>query len=298
MIIDGKKLSSVILTKLKEDIKEGKKHGWAKPKLVIFAVKPNKEIQAYIKSKQKKAELIGADVEVILYKKEPRYIDFANRVSEEAQKDSTHGIIIQHPLPASLSTVSLLDYVPLEKEIEGFKKKAPFEHPIGLAVLTMLKSVFSPDSMEDASSVIINIKKDLPMFKNVFKRKRVVLLGRGTTGGAPIGNTLSRAKINYINLNSTTPTGDSFIEQANVIISAVGKRIVDPKLIKKDVVLISVGLHKYKGKWIGDYDEDDIKDVALAYSPTPGGVGPLNVAYLLFNLVEAWKMQHDKPART
>ena len=293
MIIDSKKLANVILTHLKTDIKDGIAHGWEKPQLVIFTVEPTAEVKAYIRSKEIQAKKIGAKVKVITYKKEPRYIDFANRVSKEAQKPENHGVIIQLPLPASLSTISLLDYIPLEKEIEGFKKKAPFEHPIGLAVLTLLKSVFSPDDMEEASSVIVNPERDGSFFKNIFKRKRVVVLGRGKTGGEPIGNTLTKTKINYINLNSQTATGDTFIKQAHVIISAVGKTIIDPATVKQDAVLISVGLHKEDGKWVGDYDEDAIKDIALAYSPTPGGVGPLNVAYLLYNLVEAWKMQHE-----
>lgn len=292
MIIDGKQLSETILSHLKKEIAEGKKKGWKAPCLVIFTVTPTEETKSYLRSKKKQAEAIGAEVRVVTYKELPRYIEFANHVTSEAQNSGVTGVIIQHPLPASLATVSLLDYIPAEKEIEGFKKKPLFEHPIGLAILTMLKAVFSPEDMNDPETALVRLDKDAVFLKSIFKRKRVVLIGKGPTGGGPIGNTLARAKINYINLNSKTPTGDEFISQADVIISAVGKTIIEPALLDRNVVLISVGMHKEDGRWVGDYDDEKIKDSVFAYSPTPGGVGPLNVSYLFANLVDSWKMQN------
>lgn len=293
MIIDGKGLSEIIAGHLKTEVKSGKAQGWSTPKLVIFTVLPTHETQAYLRNKTRFAEAIGAEVQVITYREAPRYIEFAQHVAEMAQDPATTGIIIQYPLPASLETVSLLDYIPVEKEIEGFKKKSPFMQPIGLAVLTMLKSVFSPEHMDSPKSVIIDMEKDTIFFRNVFKRKKTVLLGKGKTGGEPIGNTLSKAHINYINITTQSPAGDDFISQAHIIISAVGKNAVEPGLLKRGIVLISVGLHKENDTWVGDYDEEKIKDIAYAYSPTPGGVGPLNIAYLYYNLILAWKIQND-----
>lgn len=294
MIIDGKQLSQQIISKLKKDIDTGINSGWKRPRLVIFTVQPTYEVESFIKSKQFMADKIGAEVKVISYKKAPRFEDFANKVAVVAQKTTTHGIIIQLPLPAALSTMTILDYIPTEKEIEGFKKKSPFEHPVGLAVLTLLKKVYASTDDDSAESIMIS-KKDIQLFKTVFKRKKVVLLGRGPTGGQPIGNTLTKHKVNYINLNSKTTTSDMFMEQADVIISAVGKDVVDPELVKDGAVLISVGTRKEGKKWHGDFDEKAIEQKALAYSPTPGGVGPLNVAYLFSNLIQAWTIQNEAP---
>lgn len=291
MKINGKRLAATVLKQLKKDIRDGKKKGWEAPRLVIFTVKPSDESKAYIGIKKKSVETIGGDFMLIEYKKTPRFEDFANKVASLASDPRTTGIVIQHPLPASLSTLTILDYIPPLKEIEGFKKKPEFDQPIGLAVLTMVKSVFTPIDADDPASVIVDIHRDANFFKNIFKRKRVVLLGRGLTGGQPVGDALTKAKINYINLNSQTPATLSFMEQADVIISAVGKTVVDPAYIKDGAVLLSVGLHKEGSVWVGDYNEDMIKHKVLAYSPTPGGIGPLNVAYLLHNLVRAWKLQ-------
>ncbi|OGK38985.1 hypothetical protein A3F34_02195 [Candidatus Roizmanbacteria bacterium RIFCSPHIGHO2_12_FULL_44_10] len=294
MKIDGKKLSQIILATLKKDVAVlRRKHKLAAPKLVIFSVNPSSATQSFMLNKKKAAQKIGAGFELIQYNKSLRFEEFANRVTSVAQDKNVSAIIIQYPLPASLDTVTLFDFISLEKEIEGFKKKSLFDEPIGLAVLTVLKQIYSPTSQQSTKNVFVDLKKDSAFFKQVFKRKKVVLLGRGKTGGRPIGEILSKVKINYININSETSATESFLNQADIIIAAVGKNVIPHDSIKDGVVLISVGMHKENGLWKGDFDEDKIKNKALAYTPTPGGIGPLNVAYLMSNLVKAWKLQHD-----
>ena len=294
MKVDGKKLAQSILTYLKKDVTSIKRQGKIKPpKLVIFSVRPAQATESFMKYKAEAANKVGARFELILYRKTPRFEDFANRVKEVAENPETTGVVIQHPLPASLTTVTLLDYIPMEKEIEGFKKKSIFDEPIGLAVLTVFKHIFDPKEHKIASDILIDLKKDLVIFKRSFKRKRVVLLGRGKTGGEPIGKILAKAKINYINLNSQSSSAGSFIQQADVIISAVGQTVVVPDMVKEGAILVSVGMHRENGLWKGDYDESSIKNKVLAYTPTPGGIGPLNVAYLMNNLILAWKVQNN-----
>lgn len=294
MIIDGKEIANKILAHLKEEIEKGiKEKDIDPPKLVIFSVKPGDETLSYMRNKEKAAKKIGAEFELIKYKSAPRFESFAKRISMVAHRDNVHGLVIQEPLPPSVSTVTLFDYIPIEKEIEGFKKKSPFEYPIGLAALTAIKKTFSPEDMTQVENLIINLEKDLVFFKTIFKRKKIVLLGRGKTGGKPIGEALTKAKISYINLNSQTiQNADIFLKQADIIISAVGKKIINPSSLKQNVALYSIGMRKEKGKWKGDYEDKEIEDIALAYTPTPGGIGPINVAYLLYNLVQAWKIQN------
>ncbi len=287
-------LSKVILKHLKKEVSQTiKKYGIIPPKLVVFTVQPNEETISFMKKKEKYAQKIGAEFKLISYRRLPKFEEFANKVSFASHNKNTHGIIIQEPLPASLSTVTIFDYIAQEKEIEGFKKKSLYDHPIGLAVMTLLKQVFIQQGTGDIENVIFDMEKDSHIFKNVFKRKKIVLLGKGRTGGGPIGDTLTKGRINYINIGNETNLARSFLEQADVIISAVGKKVVTVDDMKDGVVLISVGIRKENGAWVGDYDEREIKDLALAYSPTPKGVGPLNVSYLMYNLVKAWKLQNN-----
>jgi len=294
MIINGKILGEHILVHLKEEIKKGVAKGINPPRIVIFSVKPENETESFMKNKKKAAEFIGADFELVVYSKAPRFQTFVEKISSIAQRTDVNGIVIQEPLPSSLTTVTLFDYIPIEKEIEGFKKKSPYSYPIGLAVLTAIKQTYGQGDMDDVENILIRMERDTVFFKNVMKRKKVVLLGRGKTGGSPIGQLLRSVKIGYINLNSQTKNNaESFIDQADIVISAVGKKVITAPMLKSGVALYSVGMRKENGVWKGDYDDEEIATKAVAYTPTPGGIGPLNVAYLMHNLVEAWKSQHN-----
>ena len=266
MIIDGKKLANSITTHLKKEIEEGIAKGWEAPKLVIFSVKPNDEISTYVQNKQKKFHEIGGISKVVLFKKTPRFEEFMAKLAAFTADPTTSGVIIQLPMPPALGTMTLMDYIPDIKEIEGFKKKTQFDPPIGLAVLTMLKSVFAPVDYDNPESVFVDVTRDIQLFKSILKRKKIVVLGRGMTGGQPVGTALSKCKINYININSQTPHPEEYLEQADIIISCVGKTVIKPEHVKPGAVLISVGLHKTPKGWQGDYVDKDIENLALAYS--------------------------------
>lgn len=194
MIIDGKALSNKILDYLKEEIELGVQKGTPRPRLVIFSVKPTPETESFMRNKKRAAQYIGAEFELELYPQNPRFEAFAKKISAVAHRPDVNGIIIQEPLPSSLTTVTIFDYIPVEKEIEGFKKKSPFDSPIGLAVLTALKQAYGQGDMSHIENVLIDMPRDIIFFKNVTKRKKVVLLGRGKTGGAPIGELLRKLK--------------------------------------------------------------------------------------------------------
>lgn len=292
MVINGKIIANNILKYLKKEVIAIKKeHKLKKPKLVVFSVKPAAQDSSFIRSKERAAKQIGADFQLISYKRAPRFEDFAQELRSVASNPTVTAVIIQKPLPPSLTTVTLVDYIPIEKEIEANKKKSPFISPIGLATLSVIKHYFAPANKQVLKSVIVDIEADMPFLKQLLKRKKIVLVGSGQTGGKPIGETLTAARINYINLNSTTPQPENFLKVADIIIAATGRNVIESAHLKPGAILIGVGIRREKGEWKGDYDEPSIKNVAAAYTPTPGGVGPIDVACLMYNLVQSWKMQ-------
>jgi len=121
------------------------------------------------------------------------------------------------------------------------------------------------------------------------KKQRIVVIGRGETGGRPIFDYLVKQGCSVSVVHSQTPEKEKLnrLTEANIIISCVGKKgIVQSSDIKKGVILLSVGIFRdSQGKPHGDYEEDEIKNIASFYTPTPGGVGPINVACLMENLV-------------
>lgn len=287
MIIDGKKIAKFIEKQVKKEVLKLKKK--TKTLLSVFLVGNSDDQISFVKIKSKTAKKLGIEYKLIHLKSTPNFISFAKKIKSEANDKAVKGIIIQQPLPAQLSTDSIYDYIPSIKEIEGHRNKSIFYPPIGLAVLTIIKYIFSGKKIDNR--LIVDLKKDKNFFKKFLKNKKIILVGRGITGGKPIGKVLQEAKINYISLNSKTQNSKEYFQSADIIITAVGKKIIEPSTLKPGVILINVGLRKENGRLKGDYDEKEIKEIASYYTPTPGGIGPIDVAYLYKNLVDAAKLQ-------
>lgn len=287
MEIPGKKIAKSLERVLKKEIQKLRKK---KPlKLTTFLVGSAGDQLSYVKIKAQTARKLGINFELIHLKSTPSFENFMHKIKEKSQDPKTTAIIIQQPVPAQISTDSIYEYIPSVKEIEGHKRKSLFLPPIGLAVLTVLKHIYA--RAKGDSNTLVDIQKEKGLFKRLFRNKRIVLVGRGITGGRPIGKTLTEARINFININSQTPDPHLYFKEADIIVTAVGKKIINPDMLKKDVVLINVGLHRINDKLKGDYEEKEIKDLAYFYTTTPGGIGPIDVLYLFKNLIDSAKMQ-------
>ncbi len=283
MIVPCKDIASFI----KEDLKQKVNDLAAMertPKLVTIHVGISEQQESYISIKRRMADELGIIFEYIHIPKPPTLIDFIRIVKDHCRNENT-GIIIQQPLPSRLQSDTIYNFIPLPKEIEGHKNKSPYSPPLGMAVLSALKYIFVKN--EIGSHLYPNPTEDPLMFKTLFKTKKVVLLGRGLTGGTPIGNTLTAYKINYINVNSQTPNPGEYISQADIVISAAGKKTITPDILKPGAAILTVGLRQEGTKLVGDYDEREIAPVAGWYTQTPGGLGPIDVLYLFKNLVDA-----------
>lgn len=262
MKIDGKEIAQKILQELKIKVKKLQEKNII-PHLVIVLVGDDPASLAYINQKKLKAEQIG--VKTTIYRLPPSSANSVFQLLNDLNHLTTvNGIIVQRPVPQDIDIERLDKAIDPIKDVDGFHFKSKFQPPISLVVFTILEN--------------INVS---PVGKNV------VVLGKGETGGQPIIKTLRKMGINPTVIDSKTKNPEILIKNADIIISAVGKpNIVKPNMIKKGVVLISIGLHKGTDKKLhGDYEEPEIKNIASFYTPTPGGVGPINVAMLLRNLL-------------
>ncbi len=285
MKIAGKILADLMIKQLKKERQKIKKN----LRLTVFLIGQSADQLSYVKIKRRLGRQIKVDFDLVHLKSTPTFENFMFQLKEKSQDPATTGIIIQQPLPTRLSTTSIYDYIPLEKEIEGHRHKSFFYPPIGLAVLTVFKYIFK--RTRSGKALFINPEEDKLFFKTIFHNKRIVLIGRGLTGGGPIGQTLSEFKINYLNTHSRTPQPENYYKEADIIISAVGKKVIQPEFLKPGVILINIGLRREGNKLKGDYEENEIKKIASFYTPTPGGIGPIDVVYLYKNLIEAHKLQ-------
>lgn len=252
------------------------------PKLVVILIGDDPASVSFINQKRKAADRIGAIVDVAHINPSVTASDLLKKVHAYNADHAVHGIIIQRPVPPHINDLSVLNAIAPAKDIDGFVPDSPHPVPVASAVETILRHV------------CIQIHGDGSDFAPWIQSKRIVVIGRGETGGGPISRHLAHHfDAKPVIVHSGTEQPDEVIRTGDIVISCVGKaNIVRRHSIKKDSVLISVGIHRAEdGKLHGDYEEYEVVDTASFYTPTPGGVGPVNVACLMKNLVKAYTMQ-------
>ncbi len=279
MKIDGKAIAESILSGLTQQVTELKKRSIT-PTMAVILVGDNPASLAYIKQKEKAAERIGAKL-VLSHQLSAISCQQLQQIIEQYNTDpNIHGIIIQRPLPKPLndSSTVLHSAIP-DKDIDGFVPGSPFEVPVASAVMTIMNFI---------RSHLANAKV------RPLEDQHIVIIGRGETGGKPIADLLDKHKCNVTVIHSQTLNPDKITRSADIIISCVGKGdVVRRDNIRKDAILLSVGIWRDSaGKLHGDYNEEEISDIAGFYTPTPGGVGPVNVACLMQNLILAAHKTH------
>ncbi|MCL4374232.1 bifunctional 5,10-methylenetetrahydrofolate dehydrogenase/5,10-methenyltetrahydrofolate cyclohydrolase [Patescibacteria group bacterium] len=294
MQLPGKEIAQFFEDQLAKEVAR-LKHRRHPVKLLVFLIGQSAEQLSFVKMKQRVAQRLGILFTTHHFPTAPIFEAFVRTVKEKSQSPDVTGVVIQQPLPNTLQTNSLYDFIPLEKEIEGQRRKTPFLPPIGMAVLTCLKYVYGQNKIN--RHLLVDAVEDRGFFKKTLRHKKVVLVGRGITGGRPIGKALNEMRINFFNINSQTPNPEYYYENADLVITATGKNVINPALLRPGVVLLNVGLRREKGKLVGDYDEKAIKEVASVYSTTPGGIGPIDVLYLYKNLIDAAKLQCSRKTK-
>lgn len=279
MKINGREIAEEIRSELKTQILKLKKQGIV-PKIAIITLGPESSWETYVRQKIKVARELG--IKVILVTFENPEEDKLLQTVREIDRDSNyHGLIVQRPMPSSISREKVINAISPKKDVDGFRPDSKFEVPVWLAVKRLIERSFE----------IRNLKFEI----GNWSRLSFVVLGKGETAGGPIARGLKKLGVEPQIIDSKTENPAENLRNANVIISCVGKsRVVTPENLKKDVVLIGVGTHSEDAGIRGDYDEQEIEKVASAYTSTPGGVGPVNLSYLFKNLVEATSLQNPR----
>ncbi len=273
--LEGKLIADEILKNLKQGVEKLRQKGII-PTLLVVLVGDNEQSLIYIKQKELKAKEIGARTEVLTLSDQTSFEEAKDLVAKLNSDPRTHAIIIQRPTPASLEVEKLANIIDPEKEIDGFGDHDLYKVPVAEATEILIRNAFEQ----------LNKKQT---FEDWIKKQKVVVIGKGETAGLPIVNHLRLLGIDPTVIDSKTKNPKEITKKADVLISAVGKdRVVTSDMLKKGAILIGVGLHtNEEGKLRGDFHRDEIADTVSFYSSTPGGVGPVNVACLMRNLVIA-----------
>lgn len=285
--IDGKAIAQEILSNLRKRVKQITQQDIT-PHLVIILVGEDPASAAYVRQKELTAEKIGAKSTTVHLEASISQNQLLKIIEQYNNDNTVHGIIVQQPLPSQINTSVIVQIIKPEKDVDGFHSETSFPMPLAAAVIKILKHVYSSS---EARSSRLSASND--NFEKWLQSQNIVVIGKGETGGRPVTQALKQRGANVAVIDSKTQNPKKLTKKATVIISAVGrKNIITPEMISKGVILVSVGLHKGEDdKLHGDYDEEEIAGFASFYTPTPGGVGPVNVAMLLENLLTAAEKQ-------
>lgn len=271
MKIDGKKIAEQIRNDLIFKIQDLRSKNIV-PKIAIITLGPEDSWETYVRQKIKVAGELGIKA-VLINLKDSDEEELIRTVRKIDSDPHYHGIIIQRPIPSNLNRERVVNSISPEKDVDGFRPDSKFEIPVWLAVRRLLEE-----------SLNLKLKTENKKLNEL----KFVVIGKGETAGSPIIRGLKKMGIEPKVIDTRTVNPDEILKSADIIISCVGKQnVIHPEQIKKGAILIGVGTHGEDLKLRGDYSVKDIESIAGAYTPTPGGVGPVNLSYLFSNLVHA-----------
>ncbi len=279
MIIDGKKISKDLIEKVKDEVSKIKKNGKT-PGLAVILIGDYAPSQIYVKNKEKFAKEAGINSEVIRYPKEISEKEVLKKIDELNDNSKISGILVQLPLPSHINKEKIINSIKPTKDVDGF-------HPMNVGGLASGSKSIVPCTPLGCLFLIKSVEKNL-------EGKNAVILGRSNLNGKPMAQLLLKENCTVTIVHSKTKDLKTECKRADILIAAVGvKEIVKGDWIKKDAIVIDVGINKANGKIVGDVDFESSKNVAKAITPVPGGVGPMTIACLLKNTLECFKKSNS-----
>lgn len=269
-VFDGKKVADSIYSKVLFDISLLS----TVPRLAVVIVGHDPASETYVRSKTKKAADLGLRSETIRLPADVTEDELVRTIRRLNEDKDIHGILVQLPLPPSINRHRVLHTVSPLKDVDGL-------HPENAGRLAEGHPRFIPCT---PAGII-----EMFRFYSVgLEGKKVVILGRGQIVGRPLAQLFLMHDATVTICHSRTRNLEQEIQSAEILVVAIGKpRFVTGKMVKPETVVIDVGIHRTDRGLVGDVDFDSVAPIALAISPVPGGVGPLTIAMLMRNLVQA-----------
>ena len=280
MIIDGKKISSLLVEEVKEEISAIKKKTNKSPSLSVILIGDFVPSQIYVQNKKKKSLEVGINSEVIRYSKEISEKEDIKKINELNNKKEVSGILVQLPLPDQINKEKIINAIHPSKDVDGF-------NPLNVGNLASGYKAIIPCTPLGCLLLIKNIESNL-------SGKHAVIVGRSNLNGKPMAQLLLKENCTITIAHSKTKALKDICAKADILVVAAGvSNLVKNDWVKKGAIVIDVGINKIKDRLVGDVDFNDVKDKAKAITPVPGGVGPMTIACLLKNTLECFKKQNS-----
>ena len=276
MIIDGKKHAEIIRSEIKKEISDLKKNSGKTPSLTVILIGDFAPSLIYVKNKEKSAREVGINSEIIRYPKNVSEKDILEKIEELNKNDEISGILVQLPLPSQISKEKIINAINPSKDVDGF-------NPINVGNLSSGYDSIVPCTPLGCLLLIKKIESDLA-------GKHAVIIGRSNLNGKPMAQLLLKENCTVTIVHSKTNDLQNECLKADILVAAVGvPNLIKKDWVKKNAIVIDVGINKVGEKIVGDVNFDELKDNVKAITPVPGGVGPMTIACLLKNTLTCFK---------
>jgi methylenetetrahydrofolate dehydrogenase (NADP+) / methenyltetrahydrofolate cyclohydrolase len=276
ILIDGKKIAAELREELRQEVVELKAKLNKIPGLTVILIGEMAPSQIYVRMKEKAANEVGLKSEVIRYPEAVEEKTVLDKIEELNKDESISGILVQLPLPKHIDKQKVIETILPGKDVDGF-------HPMNVGNLS---SGYESSVPCTPLGCYLMIKKIEPNLSG----KKAVMIGRSNLNGKPMAQLLLKENCTVTITHSKTKDLKAECLEADIIVAAVGiPELVKADWVKKDAIVIDVGINKTENGIVGDVAFEEVSKVARALTPVPGGVGPMTIACLLKNTIECFK---------
>lgn len=270
IILDGKELSSISENSIKNRVDNLHKDG-IKPTLATILVGNDPASETYVKMKRNTCSRVGMESIAVELPENTSTEELLNTIERLNKDSNVHGILLQHPVPSQIDERTCFDAIDIKKDVDGVTC-------LGFGNMSMGIDAYGSCTPAGIIRLIEHYKLDV-------QGLNAVVVGRSPILGKPMAMMLLNLNATVTICHSRTQNIDTIIRNADLIVGAVGiPKFIKSSWIKKDAIVIDAGYHPEK---CGDIDLDGIENLASAYTPVPGGVGPMTINTLILQTLES-----------
>ena len=274
--LNGKELAQQLRNEMKDEVVALQNKGTT-PQLTVILVGDNPASMSYVNGKKKASAEVGIDSNIINLSADITEETLLKEIDKLNEDPTVHGILVQLPLPDHIQEQHIIEAISPQKDVDGF-------HPINIGKMMTNQNTFLPCTPYGIMTMLES--KSIQV-----EGKDAVVIGRSNIVGKPIGQLLLNANATVTYCHSRTKNLKDYTQNADILIVAIGKpHVIDASYVKEGAVIIDVGINRLSdGSLTGDVDFESAKQKASYITPVPRGVGPMTIAMLLKNTIQAAK---------
>ena len=276
MILDGVKNADMIKRKIFEEVSRIKEDIM----LAILMVGKNPASEVYVSNKEKACEQVGIKTRIYQFDENISQKEIIKTIEECNNDEKINGILVQLPLPNHLNANVILDTIDPDKDVDGL-------NIINQGKLQKGLNCIEPATPKGVITLLKNNNVELA-------GKNVVIIGRSYLVGRPLAALFLKENATVTICHSKTNNLKDITRKADILCVAIGKpKYITDDMVKRDVVVVDIGINRVAGKLCGDVDFEKVSEIASYISPVPKGVGPMTIASLLQNVMTCYKKQKN-----